>query len=68
VTVSGVNNVAPLKFPLIDLKPETATRGKRKQPERLSEETPNGDAIVRPYGNNKPYEVGRNDLSVRHAQ
>ena len=39
-----------VKSSLIDSNPVMATRGKRKQPERLSEKTPKGDAIVRSHG------------------
>jgi len=47
------SDIGTEKSLLIDLNPEMGTRGKRKQPERLNEETPLvGDAIVRSHGNN----------------
>src|ERR1019366_5446770 len=41
-----------------------ATRGKRKQPERLSEREPKGYAIVRTIRERKPYECSRNDCAT----
>jgi hypothetical protein len=48
-------------------RPDGVTRGKRKQPERLSGKTPNGDAIVRPATIHEIAELHRNDVATRKS-